>query len=322
MEKKIYYNNGQAVILLSLFFLFISGAIVSGMIFSAISRTRIAREFPRSKQSYFLGEAGAEDVAYRIMRGKNYDATEVLQLNGSSATIATTENLATGATEISAEADVGSNIRLAEIHLIPGTNALFSYGVQVGNGGLEMEQTSTVSGNVYANGTIVGANNNAINGDAVSAEATGLIDNVNIAGDAYAHTLIKSDIDEKAYYQSIDGATKVGGAACPNPNCFPGSPDQPNEPFPISDAKLDEWEQLAATTVISSPCPYKITSAQSIGPAKITCDVEIKGNFTVTLTGALWITGNLTTKNNPISKNSQSMRLLQRYISRRFLPGH
>ena len=43
--------------------------------------------------------------------------------------------------------------------------------------------------------------------------------------------------------------------------------------YTISDEQIEEWKQVALDGgIISSPCPYKITDAVTIGPKKIACD--------------------------------------------------
>ncbi|XOU94801.1 MAG: choice-of-anchor R domain-containing protein [Candidatus Kerfeldbacteria bacterium] len=54
-------------------------------------------------------------------------------------------------------------------------NASFFYGVQVGPGGLKMEENSYIDGNVYSNGTIDGDNNTTISGDAYVAGSTNIV---------------------------------------------------------------------------------------------------------------------------------------------------
>lgn len=49
------------------------------------------------------------------------------------------------------------------------TDVAFHYGVQVGDGGLEMSNNSNVVGNVYSNGSITGASGTKITGDAIVA---------------------------------------------------------------------------------------------------------------------------------------------------------
>jgi len=48
---------------------------------------------------------------------------------------------------------------------IDSTTISFNYGVEVGNGGLEMQNNSQIVGNVYANGSVAGGNGATITGD-------------------------------------------------------------------------------------------------------------------------------------------------------------
>ncbi|MDP2683978.1 MAG: choice-of-anchor R domain-containing protein [bacterium] len=54
-------------------------------------------------------------------------------------------------------------------------DASFFYGVQVGSGGLKMEENSHIEGNVYSNGSIDGDNNTIISGDAYVAGSTNIV---------------------------------------------------------------------------------------------------------------------------------------------------
>lgn len=60
------------------------------------------------------------------------------------------------------------------IHVSRGVGASFSYGLQVGEGGLEMGGESILNGSVYSNGNIQGGGNNRINGDVWVAGGTQL----------------------------------------------------------------------------------------------------------------------------------------------------
>lgn len=53
-----------------------------------------------------------------------------------------------------------------KIDIAKGFGFAFNYGLQVGNGGLEMGNGSNLNGSVYSNGNITGGNNNRITGDA------------------------------------------------------------------------------------------------------------------------------------------------------------
>jgi hypothetical protein len=144
--------------------------------------------------------------------------------------------------------------------------------------------------------------NNYVRGEVISAGPTGLIRGIHATSSAYAHTIENSTIDKDAYYQSISGSTVIGTS-------YPGSADQPTTTLPISDEQIEAWEaQAEAGGTISSPCPYTISSSITIGPKKIDCDLEISGNnYTITLTGPLWVNGSIDIKNSPtITINSSA----------------
>lgn len=288
-SEKINYREGQALFTAVIFFLFISSAAVLSLATSAAKSSKISLDLLNSKKSYFLTEANSEDVVYRILKGKNYSSQEVLGLDGFFATTTITSN---GQEQnIEAQGSVTSNIRKIKIGLTAGTGRVgFHYGVQVGSGGVEMENSSSVSGNIYSNGPIEGAGSNLIRGDAVSAGASGSITGVHATSSAYSHTISNSLIDKDAYYQTISG-TIVGGALHPN------SPDQPLRDMPISDDIIDGWEAAATSTIINSPCPYIIDDDAELGPVKINCDLTIRGSPTITLNGTIWVKGNITIEN-------------------------
>lgn len=288
-SKKINCREGQALFTAVIFFLFISSAAVLSLATSAVKSSKISLDLLNSKKSYFLTEAAGEDAVYRILKGKNYSSQEVLGLDGF---FATTTIVAGGqGQDIESLGSVANNIRKIKIGLAPGDSQVgFHYGVQVGDGGVEMENSSSVSGNIYANGPLVGAGSNLIRGDAVSAGPAGSISGVHATSSAYSHSISNSLIDKDAYYQTISG-TIVAGTLHPN------SPDQPLRDMPISDNIVDGWEAAATSTIISSPCPYVIDDDAELGPVKINCDLTIKGSPTVTLNGTVWAKGNVAIQN-------------------------
>lgn len=179
-----------------------------------------------------------------------------------------------------------------------GSGGSFYYGVQVGDGGLWMYNSSIVEGNIHSGGPIKGEGN-YIHGDALSAGPTGLIENIHATSSAYAHTIKDSIVDKDAFFTEIINTT-VGGTQYPN------SPDQTSTSLPIADSQIDEWEldAEAGGTVACDEGEYEIDSDMTIGPKKIPCDLVISGNPTVTINGALWAVGNIHVLNNPIIKIS------------------
>lgn len=279
-------EKGAALLIAVLFFLIISVTIVVGSSGPVIADRKAAQNLIKSKASYFASEAGVEDVSYRIIKSKNYDDAENLTLDSYTASTVVVDN-SDGTKEVTTIGNASSLIRKTKTNLIPGTGASFHYGLQVGNGGLVMSNTSRVDGNVFSNGQINGSNSNIINGDVISAGPSGFINGIHTSGSAYSHTITGSTIGTDAHYQTISG-TSVGGIS------YPGSQDQATATMPISDEKIEEWKAEAATGGIhTSPCPYNVSGNVSIGPKKINCDLYLDGTDELTLNGNVWVSGNI-----------------------------
>jgi hypothetical protein len=293
--RKSKKNEGQVMLTAVMFFVFISVTIVFGMTIPILKQVKISQENYKSKQSFYLALAGMEDVLYRIKNGDQYSASEVLSLNGEYATTTTSD--ISGGKEVTTSAEVNKNLRKLKVGLVLGAGASFHYGIQSGQGGFVLQNSSSVVGNVYSNGSITGAGN-TIYGNVVSAGPSGLVDGIHATGTAYAHTINDSDVDKDAYYTTITSSTVLG-------NSYPGSPDQATTSMPITDAMIEDFKTEAegGGSVTCTSGLYSISSNTTIGPKKIPCDLEIKGVGTiVTLTGPIWVEGNFETKNTPTIK--------------------
>jgi len=162
-------NKGQAALIAVVFMLAITLSAVFGIIALAFKEIRVAGENNKAKNSYFTAEAGIEDAIYRFKSGMAVGGSYTLTLNNSSADI--TVNAISGSERniISVGDSSGSN-RSVSVDLVTSTTgANFYYGVQVGDGGLEMGNNAVVTGNVYSNGNITGENGATITGSATVA---------------------------------------------------------------------------------------------------------------------------------------------------------
>ena len=293
------YQSGQAMITAVIFFLFSSLIIMNGVSTPVVREVMIVNDLVRSKEGLFAAEGGIEDVIYRLKNGITVSSSEGVSLNNSRATTTITD--VTGGKTLATKADRNGFVRNVQAALTQGSGASFNYGVQSGIGGVLLEHSSSIIGNVYSNGPVDGAGSNLIKGDVVSAGPSGLVKDIHATSSVYAHTIQNADIDKDAYYVSISNST-VDGAT------HPGSTDQATTTMPISDSMITSWEADAqAGGVISTPCPYKIDEDVTIGPKKSTGYLEISGDPTVTLTGNLWVTGNVTIQNTAIVKASSSL---------------
>lgn len=143
-----------------------------------------------------------------------------------------------------------------KVDIVVGTAISFHYGVQVGQGGLTMSNSSTINGNIYSNGNIAAGSGTGqtINGQAY---AVGSIDSPPITVTEGKH---------------------------------PGA-----SPAPLPSIDYDHWRQSAEAGGTVNTCPCQIKGGiASIGPKKYQGDLSISNNALVTVTGPIYVTGNLT----------------------------
>jgi len=152
---KIKYNGGAAMMIVVIFFIFISLTILVGVVGPTVREFKIASDSFKSKQTYFLAESGVEDVLYRLKNNKQVNGIENIVL-GDSQTVTTVTDISNGQKEITSLGDTDSLQRKVRLTVDTGVGFSFSYGVQVGAGGLNMENSSKIIGNVYSNGNITG----------------------------------------------------------------------------------------------------------------------------------------------------------------------
>jgi hypothetical protein len=220
-------------------------------------------------------------------------------------------------------ASIGGSLARSSIKatlVVNDTVISFRYGIQAGNGGFKLENTSSITGNAFSSGPVIGSGGNYIRGDVVSAGSSGCnpepeipvsgcVYGIHATGNVFSHEIGKSGtgttIDKDAYYAStITTNTTVTGTK------HPGSSDQSSVSLPISDAQISQWESDAAAGETITTCDgsgnYNISSDMSLGSKKITCNLVIKKK-TLTVTGPLWVTGNITVEVGSIIKMDPSL---------------
>jgi hypothetical protein len=284
MTNKNTLERGHVTIIATLLFVFASLVVIYGISEPLIRQARTTSDAFTSRQSYFLAESGVEDTIARLKLGHVVAPSEVLTLNGSSATILTTDT--EGGKQVVSQALVDDLSRNVVSTITLGEGVSFFYGVQVGQGGFIIANSSRVVGNVYSGGPIIGSNTASIDGDAVSSGPGGLITGMTVSGSAYAHAIENSQIANNAFYSTISGST-VGGTS------YPGSADLPDESLPIDDTKIQEWENDALLGGVSTACNI-ISQNVTIGPKKYACSsLNISGTSIVTIAGPVWVEGDI-----------------------------
>lgn len=319
-NNRFQSNRGAAIITAVMFFVIISVTVAIGMS-SPVAREYITvRDFEKSKGAYYLSESGSEDALYRIKGGIPISAQEVILLDGNTATTTITDVNATQK-DVSSLGDILFNTRRVKASLTTSSGVSFSYGVQAGDGGVVMKNSSSITGNLYSSGPVcaggkigadclngTNATDNTISGTVFVATTTasGVINNIANQGTAsmYANKIYSSVIASATVYcNTISGSNR---GSC-NGVFTSGAPAE----LPIQRPQIDEWE-VAATAggVISqSSCTlsdgkywYEISSSQNLGPVEIQCGLKITGagsgsGPTVTLMGPVWVKGDIKIKN-------------------------
>lgn len=297
--KYLSHKKGAAIITAVMFFVIISITFALGLSTPVVREYVTSRDFEKSKGAYYLSESGHEDALYRLKNGKQINSEEVLVLGGNTATTTIT-NVSGYEKFISSLGDIFKNTRRVKSTLTTSVGESFSFGVHAGDGGVRLENSSTITGNLFSAGPVVGSNN-LVSGTVIAAGTTGL--NGSITG-------IQNQGGSSMYAGTISNSTIAGNAYC---NTIAGSSTttcktltlQPAQPFPISAADIANFEAaaLAGDTVTCTGGKYELTSDATLGPAKIPCDFTITGTGTgggpvITLGGPIWVTGNIKIKNH------------------------
>ncbi len=90
--------------------------------------------------------------------------------------------------------------------------------------------------------------------------------------------------------------TIIHGSACPNQYCIVDNP--PQQSLPISDGIVQDWKNVAlAGGVSQGDYVLDIGQSGSLGPKKIEGNLTLANSATLSVTGSLWVTGNINISN-------------------------
>jgi hypothetical protein len=127
---------------------------------------------------------------------------------------------------------------------------------------------------------------------------TSVIDNIDVGtagvGDAYAHTVTNTTVAGNLFCQVGSGNNKA---------CDTSKSDPAPQGYPFSQANIDEWKSDAEDgSIITGDYVVDggVASSTVLGPAKITGNLIVTNGATLTLTGAVWVEGNITVSVNAL----------------------
>ena len=307
IKVKINNQSGAAMLIFVVFFLFISLAIISGLVTPTMRQFKIANDLFKSRQSFFLSESGIEDAYFRLKDPAitDPDSTEILTLNGNTATTSI-GNIINNTITITTLGNASLRQRNNKLVLTAGAGLSFAYGVQSGLGGFNIANNASIDGNAYSNGPIVGGGTKSvITGTTVAASGYS-ISNMCISSNLACDAVFDPDETSETWAVSVTDTEAFGLLYCTSgsdntdgfgddKNCDTSKGTPPPEEFPISDQDIADWEQIAIDGGILSG-NQTISEAVSLGPIKIEGDLRVNG--TLNITGVIWVTGKISTAAN------------------------
>jgi len=308
-------QSGFAAFFIAILVLAVMFGIAISLAFLTLGQQRISGNITKSNQSYFIAEAGIEDILLRLAKKMKWSSPYNLNLGGGAATIEISDAIG-GSRTITSTGNFSNRIRKIQIiYKISSQKISFYYGAQIGEGGMLMGNNSRVSGNVYSNGSVIpakGGDKGFIDETIIVAINGNRIEGLIVGEDAKAHTCKDSTIGGTLTYVS-------GGSL---QNCTAGEfiDTQPNEipaiPLPIPQSQIDSWKQEAeGGGIIFGDYTISGKVTQNLGPVKITGNLLVDNNTTLNMTGTIWVVGNLGIDNgSTIKLDSNSYSLMSGVI--------
>ena len=159
MKEKLseIFNRDRGQVTLTVVLAILSTSAILVVAVSALTYNEIKKlnNIVKSAQSYYVAEGGIEDALLRLETRMSYSNSYTLTVGLGTAQVDITGALT--APRIVSRGEVAGRVRKVAVDLVSddsSTNIAFNYGVQVGYGGLHMDNLSQITGNVYSNGPI------------------------------------------------------------------------------------------------------------------------------------------------------------------------
>jgi hypothetical protein len=254
--------------------------------------------------SYYATEGGIEDALVRLKKNPQIILTNYnLYFNNGVTTVnVDIPGIIGGSRTIIAIGTTNKMTRKVEVvSSMDGDSVSFHYGAQAGEGGLVMKSGSRIIGNVFSNGNISGSG--TIDNDAVVSGNGHSIAGVYVKGDAKAYSCLSTaKVDgDLTYVVGGEYSCEVAGEKTPQDN------EINQQSLPIPEDMINQWRADAEAVPENNVIGNKIiNSSQTYGPAKITGDLTIGNGVTITLTGTVYVQGNINLGNTNTIKLSSS----------------
>jgi hypothetical protein len=303
-NKKFKIQKGFVALYLTILVLALVFGIVVSISLLTLNQQKILRNITRSTQSYYLAEAGIEDALLRLKKKMNFSSPYSFKLGNGTTTVEISDIIG-GSRTITSKGNISNTIKKIQVvYAISTQEVSFYYGAQVGAGGLIMGNGSKVLGNVYSNGSVIGAG--TIQNSVIVAGNGNRIEGITVGEDATVFTCKNSIINGNLTYVSGGSVQncQVKGSTSIRPN------EIPPRDLPISQSQIDKWKGEAAnggvTTTDISISGTKILGPIQIGTSSNPKNLTVQNGATLIMKGTIYVTGNITFSNGSTIKLDSS----------------
>jgi len=255
----------------------------------------------RSNQIYYASEGGIEDALLYLKNNPLGNLSYNYNMNVGLVPINVDIPIEIGGSRtITSRGNFLDRIReLTVVYSISSHNVSFFYGVQIGDGGMEMGNNSRVKGNVFSNGSVIVPTGTAYIDNTIIVAGNGnKIKNLTVGEDAQVHTCEDS---------TIGGSLVIhGGGSATNCGTFSTQADEISpQNSPVSSSQISDWKNEAAAGGVE-PDNVSISEGGSIcgsctnilGPKQIGTpeqprDLTVDINACLRITGNIYVTGSI-----------------------------
>jgi hypothetical protein len=303
-NRKFKIQKGFVALYLTILVLALVFGIVVSIYLLTLNQQKILRNITRSTQSYYLAEAGIEDALLRLKKKMNFSSPYSFKLGNGTTTVEISDIIG-GSRTITSKGNISNTIKKIQVvYAISKQKVSFYYGAQVGAGGLIMGNGSKVLGNVYSNGSVIGAG--TIQNSVIVAGNGNRIEGITVGEDATVFTCKNSIINGNLTYVSGGSVQncQVKGSISIRPN------EIPPRDLPISQSQIDKWKEESAnggvTTTDISISGTKILGPIQIGTSSNPKNLTVQNGATLIVKGTIYVTGNITFSNGSTIKLDSS----------------
>ncbi len=301
--KALKNQKGFVAIIIIIVVLFVILGIVFVLSLLTLREQKAINNTTASQEAYYLAEAGIEDALLKLRQDPSMpEQTYALNVESGTAQVVLYPEIGQSRV-IASTGDSGGRIRKIEVvYELDSSAVSFHYGVQAGEGGIEIGNNARIIGNVFSNGDIVAPGGKGeIDNTVVVANNGNQIVGLTIGEDALAYSCDNCTIGGHLTY--VSGGTASGCSAGEGTSIQPEE-IQP-ESLPISQEQIEEWRiKAAAGGVIESDAVYDGVS-NFLGPVQIGTpedpkDLSVFNGANITLKGTVYVTGDINISNNAV----------------------